>query len=280
MTAATSCQRFVDPKQLDLTGRHEQPTSRSTPAAHNNSSGSQAPASDASPLTLWQVPNPPTKQRRNQRRPRARTRHAFRAGLESSGSRGDDGVVGHRWRASWILDAIALMIAACSSTPAGSGAAEKLADEPLDTVITLSSRVFAEGDPIPSEFSCEGEDVSPPLSWEGVPGEAMELALVVDDPDASGGTYVHRVLFGLDPSLTGLQAGVTPTGGRQAENSAGDAIYKGPCPPGGDPHHYRFTVYTLREGLAADDGADAGELLGQVQEVAIAKGTLTGTFAR
>ena len=172
------------------------------------------------------------------------------------------------------------MVPACSSTPAGSDAAEELAGQPVDTVITVSSRAFAEGDPIPSEYSCDGDDVSPPLSWDGVPGEAMELALVVDDPDASGGTYVHWVLFGLGPSLTDLEAGITPTGGRQAENSAGDANYNGPCPPGGDPHHYRFTVYTLSEEIAAEDGADADDVLGQVRDVAIAKETLTGTFDR
>jgi len=98
---------------------------------------------------------------------------------------------------------------------------------------------------------------------------------------AGGGTYVHWVLFGLDPSLTDVEVGVVPTGGRQAENSAGDAAYKGPCPPGGDdPHRYRFTVYALNDEIAADDGAAAGDVLDRVRETTIAKGTLTGTFDR
>jgi Raf kinase inhibitor-like YbhB/YbcL family protein len=188
-------------------------------------------------------------------------------------------VVPHRRRAAWI-SGVALSVISCGG-PAGSGAAEKLADEPVDPVINVSSSAFSDGQPIPVEFSCDGQDLSPPLSWDGVPAEAVELAVVVDDPDARRGTYVHWILFGLGPSLTGLEAGVVPTGARQAKNSAGDAEYKGPCPPGGDePHRYRFTVYALDDEIAADDGAAAGDVLDGVRETAIAKGTLTGTFDR
>ena len=114
-----------------------------------------------------------------------------------------------------------------------------------------------------------------------MPNAAVDLALVVDDPDASGGTYVHWVLFGLDPSATELEEGELPAGARQAKNSAGDAGYKGPCPPAGDdPHRYRFTVYALDKQLAADDGTGTGDALTAIREGAIAKGTLTGTFDR
>ena len=147
--------------------------------------------------------------------------------------------------------------------------------------MTVTSPAFAEGAPIPPEFSCDGDDVAPPLSWKGVPDDTVELALVVDDPDASRGTYVHWVLFGLDPSLTGLDEAEVPNGARQAKNSAGDAEYKGPCPPGGDdPHRYRFTLYALGEEITVDDGAGTGDALAAVSDAAIAKGTLTGTFDR
>jgi Raf kinase inhibitor-like YbhB/YbcL family protein len=185
-----------------------------------------------------------------------------------------------RRQARWISGAVALGVASCSSAPAGSGEAEELGDQPLDTVITVTSAAFAEGEAIPPEFTCDGEDASPPLSWNGVPTEAVELAVVVDDPDAGGGTYVHWVLFGLDPSSTGLQRGVAPTGGGEAENSAGDVEYKGPCPPEGDLHHYRFAVYALGEEIGAADGAGADDVLERVRETAIAKGTLTGTYQR
>ncbi len=121
------------------------------------------------------------------------------------------GGMGHRRRVMWIAGAVALAVASCGSAPAGSDAAEDLSKEPVDPVIAVSSTAFAEGQPIPVEFTCEGDNVSPPLSWDGVPAEAVELALVFDDPDAPDGTYVHWVLFGLDPSLTDLEKGVVPT---------------------------------------------------------------------
>jgi Raf kinase inhibitor-like YbhB/YbcL family protein len=187
---------------------------------------------------------------------------------------------GCRRQAPWISGVVALGVASCSSAPSGSGEAAELADQPLEKVIAVTSAAFAEGEAIPPEFSCDGEDESPPLSWNRVPHEAVELALVVDDPDAGGGTYVHWVLFGLDPSSTGVQPGVAPTGGSEAENSAGDADYKGPCPPEGDLHHYRFTVYALSDEIEAADGAGADDVLERVRETAIAKGTLTGTYQR
>jgi Raf kinase inhibitor-like YbhB/YbcL family protein len=191
------------------------------------------------------------------------------------------GGVGHRRRALLISSVAAFSLVSCDSAPSGSDEAEELDEQPVDSVITVSSPEFAESETIPVKYTCDGGDVSPPLSWTGVPGETMELALVVDDPDAAGGTYVHWVLFGLDPSLTGLEAGVVPAGGRQAANSAGDAAYKGPCPPrDDDPHRYRFTVYALDGEIAAADGASAGDVLDRVRETAVAKGTLTATFDR
>jgi Raf kinase inhibitor-like YbhB/YbcL family protein len=188
--------------------------------------------------------------------------------------------VSHRLRAWWISGVATLLFISCGG-PSGSGDAEDLADKPLDAVITVTSPAFTDGAPIPTEFSCDGDDVSPPLAWAGVPDDAVELALVVDDPDARNGPYVHWVLFGLDPSVSGLEQGEVLAGARQAKNSAGDAEYKGPCPPGGDDaHHYRFTVYALGEKITVDDGADTGDALKAVDEAATAKGTLTGTFDR
>lgn len=186
------------------------------------------------------------------------------------------------WRRGlWTGVAPILVFASCASSPSGSGDAEKLAAQDVEASISVASPAFDQDAPIPPKFSCDGDDVSPPLSWDGVPDAAVELALVVDDTDASGGTYVHWVLFGLDPSTTELEEGQVPAGARQANNSAGDARYKGPCPPGGDDaHHYRFTVYALDEQIVADDGASPGDVLSAVAGAAIAKGTLTGTFDR
>jgi hypothetical protein len=182
-----------------------------------------------------------------------------------------------RRRALWIAGAA--LLAACSK-PAGSGDARALEGRPIAAAITVSSPAFADGQPIPRQFTCDGDDTSPPLSWKEVPSATAELAVVVDDPDAPGGTYVHWVLFRLDPASTRLEAGVVPSGARQADNSAGDARYKGPCPPTGKPHHYRFDVYALRAATTCDDGASAGDVLRRIGATAIAKGTLTGTYQR
>ena len=159
------------------------------------------------------------------------------------------------------------------------GEADKLSDADVDDAITVTSTAFAPGEPIPEQFSCDGEDVSPELTWDGVPDDAASLALVFDDPDAGGGTFVHWVVYGLDPSLTGLEEGVLPDGARQAANDKDFSDYMGPCPPAEDgAHTYRYTVYALDEAIDADDGAGQADVLGDVRESAVAKGTLTATF--
>jgi Raf kinase inhibitor-like YbhB/YbcL family protein len=174
-----------------------------------------------------------------------------------------------------------LLLCACSSKPSGSGDAEHLNAKQLSASIRVTSLAFIEGDAIPRRFTCDGNDVSPPLRWIGVPAATRSIAVVVDDPDAPKGPYVHWVEFGLRRSVTTLTEGDAPAGTRQAKNSAGDAAYKGPCPPKGDgAHHYRFTIYALREDIAAPDGAKTGTALQQIAANAIAKGQLTGTYDR
>lgn len=159
----------------------------------------------------------------------------------------------------------------------GSGGGER-ADEPATdapATITVSSPAFDDGGTVPHRFTCHADDVSPPLRWSGVPADARSLALVVTDPDAPGGTYVHWVVLDIDPTTTHVAADAVPAGGTQAANSAGNASYDGPCPPSGT-HHYRFTVVALSAptGLGADAGpADA---LAAVDEKAVARGTLVG----
>ena len=144
--------------------------------------------------------------------------------------------------------------------------------------ITVTSPAFAEGEPIPAVYSCRGRNVSPPLSWSGVPSGAAELALVVDDPDAPRGTFTHWVVADFAPTVTSLGEGEVPAGAVQAKNSAGGPRYTGPCPPSG-AHRYRFTVYALSERTGLPDGAELDEAQRAIAEHAIAQGTLTGTFA-
>jgi Raf kinase inhibitor-like YbhB/YbcL family protein len=158
----------------------------------------------------------------------------------------------------------------------GGSTAEPARAVPVDIVVT--SPAFTAGTAIPRVFTCRGADVSPPLHWAGVPPDARRLALVVADRDAPGGTYLHWVLLDVDPDVASLRTGVVPAGAHQALNSAGRARYDGPCPPSGT-HHYRFTVYALRSATGLPDGADLDAALDAVDEKAVARGTLVGSFA-
>jgi Raf kinase inhibitor-like YbhB/YbcL family protein len=173
-----------------------------------------------------------------------------------------------------IVLLLGLGLAACSR-----GGAPEVNRELPDT-ISVTSSAFADGAKIPTRFTCAGANLAPPLAWSGAPEDAVELALVVDDPDAPGGTYTHWVLFHLDPGVTGLQEGQVPPGARQAHNSGGEVGYTGPCPPGGPAHHYRFTVYALSDRLDLADRAELDEALQGITRAATARGRLSGTFAR
>ncbi|HLN79019.1 MAG TPA: YbhB/YbcL family Raf kinase inhibitor-like protein [Nocardioidaceae bacterium] len=146
-------------------------------------------------------------------------------------------------------------------------------------VITVRSADFGDGEPIPARFTCDGDGVAPTLSWDGVPDDAQSLALVVDDPDAPRGTFVHWVVLDMPPGTTGVDATGIPTGAVQARNSAGRASYFGPCPPSGT-HHYRFTVYALSKQTGLHDGAELADAVHAVESTATARGRLVGTYAR
>lgn len=145
------------------------------------------------------------------------------------------------------------------------------------TSITVTSTAFRDGGTIPRKYTCDGEGVSPPLAWKGVPANTSALAVVVDDPDAPRGTFTHWVLLDLEPTTTSLAEG--HSGSTQANNSAGKAAYFGPCPPSGT-HHYRFTVYALSEATGLANGADLAEALRAIDAKSIGRGRLTALFAR
>ncbi|MQA87384.1 MAG: YbhB/YbcL family Raf kinase inhibitor-like protein [Streptosporangiales bacterium] len=144
-------------------------------------------------------------------------------------------------------------------------------------MITVASPAFREGGTIPGRYTCEGAGTSPPLRWTGMPSDAAVLALVVDDPDAPGGTYVHWVVFNIDPATTGVAEGVVPAGGQQGRNSAGSTRYAPPCPPSGT-HRYRFTVYALPQEMPLDEGAQLKDALADISKRATASGRLTAVF--
>jgi Raf kinase inhibitor-like YbhB/YbcL family protein len=175
----------------------------------------------------------------------------------------------------WLLVLGLVGLAACSS-----GGAVSREERDLPEPITVSSPAFAAGAAIPVRFTCAGENVSPPLRWSAVPAGTAEVALVVDDPDAPRGTYVHWVVIGLGRDATELAEGAVPAGARQLANSAGDAAYTGPCPPAGPAHHYRFTVYALERAPEVAGDAGPGAAVEAIEAAAAARGRLVGTFGR
>jgi Raf kinase inhibitor-like YbhB/YbcL family protein len=146
--------------------------------------------------------------------------------------------------------------------------------------IAVSSSAFEEGKSIPSKHTCDGADVSPPLTLAGLPAETRALALIMDDPDAPGGDYVHWVLYGMPAGTTALVEGAPPAGARQGRNDFGKTNYGGPCPPPGKPHRYYFKVYALDAELTLADGASKKDLLNAMKGHILAEGQLMGTYQR
>ena len=145
--------------------------------------------------------------------------------------------------------------------------------------IQLTSAVFEDAGTIPRKFSCDGENVSPPLSWSGIPDGTQSLALIVDDPDAPGRTYVHWVLFNIPAGQDGLPEGVQNTG-VGGKNNANKTVFSGPCPPRGSTHRYFFKLYALDTQLNLSPGATKADLLPTMEGHILAQGELVGKYKR
>ena len=143
----------------------------------------------------------------------------------------------------------------------------------------LSSTAFAHGDAIPRRHTCEGEDLSPPLAWSGTPEGTRSLALVMDDPDAPGRTFLHWLAWGLDPASGGLEEGeAAPVEGT---NDFGSTGYRGPCPPPGHgPHRYFFRLHALDASVDVPASADRDELESALQDHLLGSAELMGTYER
>jgi Raf kinase inhibitor-like YbhB/YbcL family protein len=158
--------------------------------------------------------------------------------------------------------------------------------------IRITSPAFADGAPIPQKYTGDGADVSPPLCWEGVPAETVELVLICDDPDApTPQPWVHWVLVGLDPSVAELPENIPPAGrldrpvrAVQGRNSwpAGRTIgYRGPAPPRGHGvHHYHFKLYALDCPLSLEPGVEKRAVEDAMKDHILALGELIGTYRR
>ena len=159
--------------------------------------------------------------------------------------------------------------------------------EVTETTMTMeiTSSAFTQGSSIPAQYSCDSDDISPKLSWSGVPEGTQSIAVIMDDPDAPGGTWVHRVIYGISPDDDGLPEGVPPSdtlegGAMQGKNDFGKTGYGGPCPPRGGPHRYFFKLYALDAEPKLGPGATKADLLREMNGSILAQGELMGTYTR
>lgn len=149
--------------------------------------------------------------------------------------------------------------------------------EPAGVALAVTSGAFAHEAPIPALYTCDGEDLSPPLDIEGIPEDAVSLAIVMDDPDAPGGTWDHWVVYDIDITDS-IPQGVSGLG-TDGFNSWQRAGYGGPCPPSGI-HRYFTTIYALDTRLGLAPGATSDELRAAMDGHILATGELMGTYGR
>ncbi len=150
---------------------------------------------------------------------------------------------------------------------------------------TMKSSAFQEGSPIPTRFTCDGKDISPDLTWSGAPKEVKSFALICDDPDAPGRTWVHWVIYNIPAERTDLPAGIPatrelPDGTRQGRNDFQRIGYGGPCPPKGPAHRYFFKLYALDTKLELSPGATKQQLLNAMKGHVIGETHLMGKYKR
>ncbi|UCF07149.1 MAG: YbhB/YbcL family Raf kinase inhibitor-like protein [bacterium] len=151
--------------------------------------------------------------------------------------------------------------------------------------IMITSPAFANNGPIPTVYTCDGENISPPIQWSGLPEETRSLALICDDPDAPMKTWVHWVLYCIPPDCAELGEGVPndeiiANGAKHGSTDFGSPGYGGPCPPRGKPHRYFFKLYALDTMPDLEPGLTKKALLKSMKGHILASGELIGTYQR
>ena len=169
-------------------------------------------------------------------------------------------------RKAIIAGASAILLAAVASFAAGGGR------------MKITSSAFQQGANIPSKFSCDGPNTSPPLQISDVPGEAKSVVLIVDDPDAPSGLFTHWAVWNISPQTSTIAEGSTPKG-VHGTNDFGKSGYGGPCPPSG-AHRYYFNIFALDRELDLPVGAKRSQLDAAMKGHVIAQGELMGRYAK
>jgi len=183
------------------------------------------------------------------------------------------------------LELLVLIVVSIGSA----GDPARAGEEVTTMALRLESSAFAAEGEIPARHTCDGEDLSPPLSWTGVPEGAKSLVLIVDDPDAPPGTWVHWVLYDLPADTSALPAGVPERerldsgaahGRCWGVNSFSRIGYHGPCPPAGSPHRYFFKLYALDALLGLAPRATKPEVERAMKGHVMAQAEIVGTYRR
>lgn len=184
-----------------------------------------------------------------------------------------------------IVTVLTLLLCGCDGP--GEGAPAEPA--PGATGMSLTSKAFGDGQPIPRRYTGDGANVSPPLSWAGLPRGTRELALICDDPDAPRAEpWVHWVIYRIGAEVSGLKEDIPrtdkleePAGALQGRNSSGTIGYRGPAPPRGHGvHHYHFRLYALDAKLEVKPGLNKAALLRAMAGHILAEADLVGTYKR
>jgi Raf kinase inhibitor-like YbhB/YbcL family protein len=177
------------------------------------------------------------------------------------------------------LMVVGVSCAACNGCQSSSGHPTSPTGVTPST-LTVTSKAFAANGAIPVDYSCDGTNHSPPLAWSAPPEGTKTLAVILDDPDAPGGTFTHWLAYDIAPSTLGLPEGaeVASLGGVEGTNGFGRTGYGGPCPPRREMHRYYFRVFALNAPLGVKPGANRDAVDAAMSQHVLAEGSLMGTF--
>jgi Raf kinase inhibitor-like YbhB/YbcL family protein len=186
---------------------------------------------------------------------------------------------------AYTASRVALCLTLLSMLAAGCAPQEPTLLEEDKIALSLSSPVFREGEEIPVKYTCNGQDISPPIVWGEPPSGTQAFSLIMDDLDAPGGVFTHWVLFNLPVDSRELPEAVPRENqlvnqALQGTSDFGRIGYGGPCPPTGLAHHYCLTLYALDQPLSLKAGASKEQVLGAMQGHILAQGQLTGLYQR
>lgn len=152
--------------------------------------------------------------------------------------------------------------------------------QPVKPIPIITSSAFANKGPIPTKYTCDGDDLNPPLKIANLLPKAKSLSLIVSDPDASIGTFYHWLVFNIDPSIKEIKENHNFTNAVSLKNDFGKPQYNGPCPPKGQKHRYFFTLYALDRVLNANQIKTKQDLVKAVQTFSLGYSQIIGTYQR